>query len=331
MSKERLPGFSIAVVIEGKLVWSNGYGLADMENFIPAKATTAYRTGSIGKPMTATAVMQLVEKGKLNPDAPIQQYCNSFPQKPWTLTSRHLLAHMGGIRHYGGPNNEQESFSTIHYKTIAESLNVFKNDPLLFEPGTDYNYSTYGYDVLGCVIEGASGKDYLTYMKENIFQPANMNNTRDDDPSVIIPNRAAGYILDEKGELKNSRMVDMSNRMPAGGFITTAEDLASFAIAVMDYKLVSRSTFEQMLIPQKTRSGKTVGYGLGWAVFPGEDLHGEKEALHGGQSPKVSTMLYLLPNRHFAVAFQANSESFSGQARTDLAVRIAELVLDFGK
>ena len=329
MSKDRIPGLSIAIAVDGKLVWSNGYGLADIENFVPAKATTAYRSASIGKPMTATAIMQLVEKGKLDLDAPIQQYCKAFPQKQWTLTSRHLLTHMGGIRHYGGPNGEQESFSTRHYKTITESLEPFKDDPLLFEPGTEYRYSTYGYNTLGCVIEGASGTDFLTYMKENIFQPAKMNNTRDDNPSAIVPNRASGYILNDKGELINSRMVDMSNRLPAGGFITTSEDLVLFSVAVMENKLISKKTFEQMLTPQKTKAGQTVGYGLGWGLFPDEDWYGEKEAIHGGQSPGVSGMLYLLPNRRFAVAFQGNSENFSD--RSDLAANIAKVVLDLKK
>lgn len=329
MSRDKIPGLSIAIVVEGKLVWSNGYGLADLENFVLAKASTAYRSASIGKTMTATAVMQLVEKGKLDLDAPIQQYCQTFPPKQWTLTSRHLLAHLGGIRHYGGPNAEQESFGTRHYKSIAESLEPFKNDPLLFEPGTEYRYSTYGYNVLGCVIEGASGVNYLTYMKENIFQPANMNNTRDDDPLAIIPNRASGYILNESGELINSRMVDMSNRLPAGGFITTSQDLARFSVAVLENKLISKKTFEQMLTPQKTKSGAIVNYGLGWGLFPDEDWYGEKEAIHGGQSPGVSGMLYLLPNRRFAVAFQGNSENFSD--RSDLAANIAKVVLDLRK
>ena len=325
MSKNDLPGFSVAIVVQGKIVFSNGYGLADIENYVPAKATTVYRTGSIGKPMTATAVMQLVERGKLDLDAPIQKYCPSFPEKQWILTSRHLLAHVGGVRHYGGPNAEAESFSTYHYKTIAESLNPFKNDPLLFEPGTSYSYSTYGYNVLGCVMRGASGKDYLTFMKENIFGPANMSRTRDDDPSAIVPNRTAGYIPNEKGGMNNSRMVDMSNRMPAGGFVTTAEDLASFAINVMNYKLISQKTFEQMLTPQKTKKGDVIGYGLGWGLFSG-DFYGEKEAFHGGQSPGVSTMLYILPKLNFAVAFQANVEVFAD--RTDLAADIATIVLE---
>lgn len=329
MSQDRIPGISIAVVAEGKLIWSRGYGTADLENFVPAKAATAYRSASIGKPITATAIMQLTEKGQLELDAPIQKYCKTFPQKQWTLTTRHLLAHLCGIRHYGGPNDEQESFSTVHYENITESLKVFENDSLLFEPGTAFHYSTYGYNLLGCVIEGASGKSFLTYMRESIFLPARMYNTRDDNPFVIIPNRASGYTINEKGELTNSRMVDMSNRMPAGGFITTVEDLALFAVAVMEHKLISQKTFEQMLTPQKIKNGKTIDYGLGWAVSADDDWYGEKEASHGGQSPGVSGILYLIPKRNFAVAIQGNSEKFSD--RSAMAANIAKIILELGK
>ncbi|HSK71188.1 MAG TPA: serine hydrolase domain-containing protein, partial [Pyrinomonadaceae bacterium] len=267
--------------------------------------------------------------GKLDLDAPVWNYCKAFPPKKWALTSRHLLAHLGGIRHYGGANAEAELFSTKHYKTIAESLEVFKNDPLTFEPGTDYFYSTYGYNTLGCVIEGASGASYMEYLRENVFKPAGMLNTRDDNPFAIVPNRAAGYVVNEQGELQNSRHIDMSNRLPAGGFLTTAEDLALFASAVMEHKLVSQKTLEQMLTPQKTKAGKTLDYGLGWGLFPGEDWYGEKEAFHGGQSPQVSNVLYMLPAKRFAVAIQTNLEGVP--ERTGFAAQIAKIVLDLGK
>lgn len=329
MSKDRIPGFSIAIAQDGKLIWANGYGIADLENFVPAKAVTAYRSASVGKPITATAVMQLAEKGKLDLEAPVWNYCKVFPPQKWTLTSRHLLAHMGGIRHYGGANAEAELYSTKRYKSVVESLEVFKDDPLSFEPGTDYLYSTYGYNVLGCVIEGASGKSYMEYLRENIFEPSGMLNTRADDPFAIIPNRAGGYEINERGELQNSRFIDMSNRLPAGGFLTTAEDLALFAAAVMKYKLISQETFELMLAPQKTKAGKTLEYGLGWGLFPGEDWYGEREAFHGGQSPQVSNVLYLLPARRFAVAIQTNLEGVP--ERTGLAAEIAKIILDLGK
>lgn len=325
MAAERIPGLSVTVVVDGRLAWSRGYGTADLENGVPAAAGTAYRTASIGKPMTATAVMQLVEAGRLELDAPVQRYCPAFPEKRWPVTTRHLLGHTSGIRHYGGPNEESELFNTVHYENVVDALPIFSDDPLLFEPGTSHLYSTFGYNLLGCVVEGASEQRYLAYMREHVFGPAGMEDTRDDDPAAIIPHRAEGYVLTGDGALRNSRAVDMSSKLPAGGFITTAEDLARFAVALMDHQLVRAETFERMITPVRLRDGEVVPYGLGWGLFPGETWYGEREVFHGGVTPRVSGMLYLLPDRRFAVAILTNLEGVPG--RTQLAADIARTVL----
>ena len=326
MEASTIPGLSLAIVLEGDIVWAEGFGVADVENGVAASAETAYRTASIGKPMTATAAMQLWERGRLDLDAPIQEYCPAFPRKRWTVTTRHLLAHLGGVRHYGGPNEETELFNTRHYDDVIEPLEIFANDPLLHEPGSAYLYTTFGYNILGCVIEGASGEPYLTYMTRHVFAPAGMSATRDDDPAAIIPNRARGYRLSDDGALVNSRMVDMSSKLPAGGFITTAPDLVRFAAAAMDGTLISPATLDTMLTPRTTTGGEPTGYGLGWGLFPDEEWYGEKEALHGGGTPQVSGMLYLLPGRRFAVAILANLEGVDDRA--GLAARIARIALD---
>ena len=328
MAEDQIPGLSIAIVMEGQVAWSKGYGMADLENQVPAKPTTAYRTASIGKTITATAVMQRVERGAIDLDAPIQRYCPRFPEKRWPITARHLLSHTSGIRHYGGPNNEQELFNTKHYDNVGEALEIFENDSLLFEPGTAHQYSTFGYNLLGCVVEGASGTDFMSYLRQHIFEPAAMTATRDDDPSAVIPNRAAGYLMSEEGTLQNARQVDMSSKLPAGGFITTAPDLARFAAAVMSHQLVSKATLEQMLTPYRLANGEVVDNGLGWGLFPDEMWYGEREAFHGGITPQVSGMLYLLPDRQFAVAIMMNLEGVSG--RTGLAANIAKIALDLG-
>ncbi|MDX1392823.1 MAG: serine hydrolase domain-containing protein [Gemmatimonadota bacterium] len=326
MESAGIPGLSVAIALEGGIVWAEGFGTADVENGVPAGPETAYRTASIGKPMTATAVMQLWERGRLDLDAAIQEYCPAFPRKRWTVTTRHLLAHLGGVRHYGGPNAEAELFNTRHYDDVIEPLGIFSGDPLVHEPGSAFLYTTFGYNILGCVIAGASGGTYLDYMTRHVFEPAGMRATRDDDPAAIIPNRARGYRRSDEGELVNARMVDMSSKLPAGGFITTAPDLVRFATAVMDGTLVSAETFDEMLTPQTTSSGEITGYGLGWGLIPDEDWYGEKEALHGGGTPQVSGMLYLLPGRRFAVAILANLEGVDD--RVGLAAQIARIALD---
>ncbi|MCB0595744.1 MAG: beta-lactamase family protein [Lewinellaceae bacterium] len=329
MSAEGIPGLSIAVVIDGQLAWSDGYGMAGLENAVPARPNTLYRSASVGKPLTATAAMRLVEEGKLGLDAPIQQYCPEFPEKRWPVTARHLLGHTSGIRHYGGPNQEEELLSSRHYDNIKEALDVFKEDTLLHQPGARYTYSTYGYNALGCVVEGAAGMPFMEAMNKYLFEPAAMLHTRADDPYLIIPNRADGYRHDEEGKLRKAYFVDMSNKMPAGGYLTSAEDLAYFAAAFMNGELLDRESMALMLEPQQTLAGDTIPYGLGWGLFPGEDWYGEREAFHGGITPGVSTVLYLLPDRRFAVAIMMNLEGVGD--RVGLAAQIAKLVLELGK
>jgi CubicO group peptidase (beta-lactamase class C family) len=130
-AKSHAPALSAAVVKDNQLIWSKGYGFADVEQKLPARSDTVYRLASVTKSITAIAVMQLVEAGKLDLDAPIQQYCPSYPQKQWTVTSRHLLTHMAGVRH----NKWGETTSTRHYASITDAIAVFKDDALLFEPG----------------------------------------------------------------------------------------------------------------------------------------------------------------------------------------------------
>lgn len=329
MAKDNIPGLSIAIIKDSQLFWTEGFGYADLENSVKAKPNTAYRSASIGKPITATAIMQLVESKSLDPNVPIQNYCTAFPEKRWPVTTLQLLGHLSGIRHYGEPENLEELNSKIHYENVIDPLDIFKNDSLLFEPGTKRQYSTYGYNLLGCILEGVTKRDFITYLNENIFQKSGMKNTRIDNPYLITPNRSSGYRISEEGQLENCEYVDMSNKVPAGGFITTVEDLANFARAFMDGDLISQNTMQAMLTPQKLKNGEVTAYGLGWGLFPDEKWYGEVEAFHGGGTPGLSGMLYILPDRRFAVAVLMNLEGVA--ERVDLTAQIAKVILDLHK
>lgn len=172
---------------------------------------------------------------------------------------------MSGIRHYGGLRDKEEQASTVHYGGVVEALTPFKNDLLLFPPGTKFLYSSYGYDVLGCVVQGAAGVPFLTYLKEHVWDPAGMSSTRDDGPAALIPNRAAGYVIID-GKPHNAQFVDMSNRLAAGGYVTTVVDLAKFATL---------------------NNGEKLDYGQGWGMER-EDWHDDRWIFHGGSSPGVS-------------------------------------------
>lgn len=318
MSRQNIPGLSVAVVADRQLRWSAGYGMADVENFVPAKSATVYRLGSISKPVTAVAVMQLVERGKLDLDAPVQKYCPAFPEKQWPVTTRQILGHTSGIRHY---KSDEEFNSTRFYPTMTEALDMFKADALLHEPGAKYSYTTFGYTVLGCVVEGASALKFGDYVREHVLRPAGMDRMRVDSVPDIIPNRAQGYYKTRGGELKNSSLADNSYKIPGGGFVSTVDDLAKFAVAVQANTLVKKETAEQMFTRLKTLDGKENSYGLGWNV---NTRNNQRIIGHSGAQQRVSTFLHMQPDQGLAVVLMANLE---GSRLGDLAVQIGDLVL----
>jgi serine beta-lactamase-like protein LACTB len=303
MERSGIPGLTAAYVLNGELQWTKGFGTADVENGVVARTDTVYRIASLSKPITATAVMQLVERGKIELDAPVQKYAPGFPDKPWPVTTRQLLCHQSGIRH----EQDEEWGSTRHYTSLDEALEMFKDDPLGFPPGTRAEYSTYGFNLLGNVVEGASGMKFLDYVRENVFVPAGMTETRADDVFEIIPNRAAGYLRSPSG-LANSKLADTSNKIPGGGLCSTAADMARFAAAIQGGALLKPETLRHMFVAQHTRDGRRTGYGLGWLVGT---WRGRREVWHHGGQPQVSTLLYMQPERRFAIVILANLEGVS--------------------
>jgi serine beta-lactamase-like protein LACTB len=256
----------------------------------------------VTKPMTATAVLQLSEHGKLDLDAPVQKYCPVFPPKPWSISARQLLGHIGGIRDY---RDLDEAINKRHYASIADALTRFKADPLAVQPGTKFLYSSYGYTLLGCVIEGAAGASYAEYMAENVFRPARMHSSQTDDASVVVRNRASGYKKSKEGALENAAVFDPSDRIPAGGILSTAEDLVRFAIAENTGQLLKPGTLQAMWSPQQTIRGIDTGYGLGWGIVK---IGSDKAVAHTGDDPGFSSSLILLPDKGIAVAILANLE-----------------------
>src|ERR1700678_449936 len=207
MASTHIPGLSVAVVENGDYKWARGYGFADLENNVPASEHTLYRLASISKSLTATAALQLWERGKLDLDAPVQKYCPSFPEKPWPVSTRQVMGHIGGIRHYKTGENQQdpEGGNIKHFDDpIQAGMNFFKDDPLVAQPGTSFHYSTQGYTLIGCVIEGASGAKYLDFMRQNVLVPAQMEQTQPDDRFAVIPYRTRFYEKTDSGAVRNA-------------------------------------------------------------------------------------------------------------------------------
>jgi serine beta-lactamase-like protein LACTB, mitochondrial len=312
------PGLSIGVVRDRELRWSAGYGLADLENEVPATPISVYRLASVAKPITATAVLQLWERGKLDLDAPIQRYVPGFPDKPWPITARHLLAHQSGVRNW----TAEEFHNTRRFSSITESLEPFKDDALLFEPATRTQYSSLGFTLLGAAIEGAGGAPFMEQLRASVFQPAGMESARDDNVFAIVPHRARGYFRHGDGSLANAPLTDTSNRTPGGGLVATAEDVARFASALQRGLLLKPETLQAALTAQKLRGGRVTGYGLGWVVGR---RGARREAYHVGGQPQVSTVLYMQPDAGVAVAILANLEGVEN-ALLDLARQAAAIV-----
>jgi serine beta-lactamase-like protein LACTB len=242
MATTHVPGLSVAVVENGEYEWAAGFGLADVENNAPASEHTLFRLASISKSLTATAAMQLVERGKLDLDAPVQKYCPAFPQKRSPITTREVMGHLAGIRHYkSGTQDDPEVGNTKHFDNpIQAGLNFFEKDALVSPPGTHFHYSTQGYTLAGCVMEGAAGVKYAEYMDKNVIGPAGMDHTQVDNRFAIIPYRTRFYQKTESGPVLNADFLDSSYKIPGGGWLSSAEDMAHFEVAILNDKLIKR-------------------------------------------------------------------------------------------
>jgi serine beta-lactamase-like protein LACTB len=268
---------------------------------------TLFRLGSVSKPITATEAMILWERGKLDLDAPIQRYCPSFPEKPWPITTREVLGHLGGIRHYKTGPDDLEGPNTKHFADgIAGGIAFFASDTLIAQPGTRFNYSTMGYTLVGCAIASAAGASYVDAVKENMFVPAGMTETQADDRFAIIRHRTRFYHRDSTGQVVNADFLDASYKVPGGGWLSSATDLAKFASALYHDKLMRRPTRTLMWTSQRTTRDSVTGYGLGWGISDSTCVHCVG---HSGGQQGTSTYLILDPDHETAVVILANMDN----------------------
>jgi CubicO group peptidase (beta-lactamase class C family) len=323
MAANSTPGVSVAVVENGVVGWSAGFGTADLENSARATSHTLYRLGSISKSITATAALLLWQQGKLNLDALVQQYCPTFPQKDAPITTRELLGHLGGIRHYKSDSQDDpEIGNTKHFlNPIEGGLDFFKNDPLVAKPGTEFHYSTQGFTLVGCAIEGASGENYVDYVRENVLTPAGMTHTVVDNRFAIVPFRTRFYSKDKSGAITNADFLDSSYKIPGGGWLSSADDMAQFEVAMLNDRLVSRSTRDLMWTPLKPTDGKQDRYALGWGT--GRDLGVLDVGLSGSQQG-TSTFFMIVPEHRAGVVVLINLDD--GHA-SDLGTELMKVVL----
>jgi len=322
MASTHVPGVSVAIVENGEYEWGGGFGFADVENNAPASEHTLFRLASISKSLTATAAMQLWERGQLDLDAPVQKYCPAFPQKPWPISTRQVMGHLAGIRHYKTGPDDLEIGNTRHFDNpIQGGLDFFKNDALLSEPGKQFHYSTQGYTLVGCVIEGASGSKYIDFVRQNVFLPAGMENTQIDNRFAIIPYRTRFYQKTESGTVQNADFLDSSYKIPGGGWLSSAEDMAHFEVAILNDKLIKRATRDLMWTPLKPSDGSKDGYGLGWG---NGNEGGIASVGHNGGQQGTSTAFTISPAQKAGVVVLTNME---GAEASDLAQEILKVLV----
>lgn len=341
LKQSGVPSLQVAIGQSGEIIFEGAYGLADVENNVLATPLTKYRSSSVSKWLTATLAMMLVEQERLDLDKSVQEYCSQYPQKRWEVTTRQLLTHKSGIRHYVDYESEisdadsDEERADIErrqnrtalgtytrYTDVVGPIGNFKDDPLIFEPDTDWQYSSFAYRLLGCVLEGASGQTYRSLMDETVFGAAGMAGTVPDDAWAIIPNRAAGYRLDRGKPLRRADMRDVSENLPAGGHLTTATDLVSFAQAFHARELVSVESISLMTQGLSSVSVKDENYTSWRHAIPSRDKYAygimsfpNESRLwigHTGRQAGSSSIVVLVPDQDLVIAVLTNVKGWGG-------------------
>jgi CubicO group peptidase (beta-lactamase class C family) len=315
MDTADVPGASVAVGVGGEIVWSEGFGWADVEQRVPVTTLTKFRVGSVSKSLTAAGMGLLLERGRLDLDSPIQQYVPGFPAKRWPITVRQVGGHIAGIRHYRG----DENLSARRFPNVTASLEIFAADSLLFEPGTRYSYSSYGWNLLSAVVEAAAGREFLPFMRDEVFEPLGLRHTVADHTDSIIPYRTEFYDHGEGDVVVNAPYVDNSYKWAGGGFLSTPEDLVRFGQAHLRPGFLRAETLEELFRPQTLRSGESTNYGIGWATATQDD--GDRTISHSGGSVGGTTLLLLVPAHNLVVAGVVN---ISGPAAS-IVRRVADI------
>ncbi|MGB5648329.1 MAG: serine hydrolase domain-containing protein [Muriicola sp.] len=300
-NKENI-GIVAGYSIDGEVKWSQSAGVSCQDDSnIPFSSTTLTRIASIAKNFTAVAIMQLVEKEVISLDSPIENYLPDVPTDKKQITVLQLMAHTSGIPQYLG---EKEIENTIHYESLQDAMEIFIQRPLLFEPGTKYFYTTYGYVVLGRIIEAVTSMTYEDYMKKNVFKVAAMSHTFIEDINKAYLHKSCLYHNNGR-KAKEGNQNDLSNRIPGGGFISTLEDLLNFGNALLQDKLITRESLDKMLKYQPVEYDGNK-YGLGWFLYgppPNENL----VIGHSGGQTGCTSQLMIVPRSNTVVVVLSNT------------------------
>jgi CubicO group peptidase (beta-lactamase class C family) len=308
MLRNHIPGLSLAVVRDGQLVLAKGYGWANAELSVPARPDTVYQLASVTKQFTATAIMILVEEGKISLEDKITKFLPDLPAAWSEVTVRQLLTHTSGIKSYTSLRDFTRTLRKDY--THAEIIKLVSELPPDFPPGERWRYNNTGYFLLGMIIERVSGKPYGEFLSDRIFKPLQMTSTRVNDLTEVIPNRAAGYAW-RGNRLRQGEYTSPTQPYAAGALVSTVVDLAKWDAALYTEKLVKQATLRRMWMPARLNDGKPTGYGFGWGV---EDYRGHRLIGHGGGIPGFSTQISRFVDDRVTVVVLCNLEGGSSDA-----------------
>lgn len=305
MQKQHIPGLSIAIVRNGQVARTKGYGLSNLELKTPVTRDTAFMSGSMGKQFTAAAVMLLVEDGKIDLDKKISRYLPKTPESWSEITVRHLLTHTSGLKDY------QPDIDFSRDSTDAEMVALFAKYPLDFPTGEHWSYSNLGYVVLGILVKQVSGKFYGDLLQERVFKPLEMTATRIQTEADLVPNRAAGYHWTPDGWKNQEHVTQTWNQTADGSLLVTASDLAKWDMALTNRRLFKPSTYDAFWTPVKRNNGSRAQYGMGWML---NDVRGRRLIEHGGTWLGFQTMISRYVDDKLSVVVLANADT----ARPDI-------------
>lgn len=313
LAEQNLPGLSVAVGVDDEIVWAEGFGWADIETKETVTPETRFRIGTASIALTSAAVGLLLESDRLKLDDQIQLHVPEFPEKQWPVNLRQLMGHIAGIRTDGG--DEGPLFS-MHCERPVDALSVFAERPLLFEPGTEFRHSSYGWILVSAAVESAAQKPFHEFMRQQVFDPLGLQDTAADSSTAAKTDRATSYFprfaADPNYGPDVMRDIDLSGYAGAGVFVSTPSDLVRFGMAMNHDKLLKPETVRLLQAPQLLRSGQETDHGLGWTL---------KKVIWAGK-PQVAigidgeilggsvASLWLFPDRELVVAVVSN-ESYA--------------------
>jgi len=323
MSENNLAGLSIAVGMDGEVVWTEGFGFADIENRSLVMPDLRFRTGTASIVFTSAALGLLLDDGRLRLDDEIQKYVPDFPHKQWPVSVRQVMGQVAGF-HTEDPDNGV--LTSSHCERPADAVAIFANEPLLFRPGTQYADSTFGWVLLSAVVEAAAGTPFVTFLNERVLRPLGMVDTFKElvtsPPSDTATSYNPRFAANPTYGLTPLPKFDYSCHAGSNGFLSTPSDLVRFGMAINRGKLLRPKTVEMLQTRQRLTSGELTSYGLGWElktlILAGDRV--QAAGYNGHFWVEDVASLLTVSERGLAVAVMSNV-SFAGTA--SLAERMA--------